>query len=94
MMTKNPSRKQVIVLMSMDNANKFMLVPIKHIANLNCSLRSTKTDLTVNFICIDHQGLIVTSNRVAFQLEISIISKYVKNCNNINANNIQDTRLP
>jgi len=48
----------------------------------------------VDFICIDHWDLIVTSNRVASQSEISIISKYIKNCNNIDANNIQDTHFP
>ena len=62
--------------------------------NFNCSLKSTKIDLTVNFIHIDHCGFIITSNRVASQLEISIVSKYIKNCNNINVNNIQDTHLP
>ena len=53
-MTKDFSRKQIIIPMSIDNANKFMLVSSKHIANLNCSLRSTKTDLMVDFIHIDH----------------------------------------
>ena len=77
----------------MDNVNKFMLVSSEHIMNLNQSLRSTKTDLMVNFIHIDHRDLIVTSNRVALQLKISIISKYVKNYNNIDVNDIQDTDL-
>ena len=94
MTSKSPSRKQIIIPMSIDNANKFMLVSSKHVANLNCSLRNPKTDLMVNFIHNDHRGLIITSNRVTFWLEISIISKYIKNCNNINVNNIQDTCLP
>jgi len=45
-------------------------------------------------ISVDHQGLIVTSNRVTSPLEISIVSNYVKNYNNIDPNNIQDTCLP
>jgi len=65
----------------------------KHIANLNYFLKNTKTDLMVDFIHIDHCGSIITSNRVASQSEISIISKYIKNCNNIDMNNIQDTHL-
>ena len=48
----------------------------------------------VDFICTDHQGLIVISNRVVSQLEISIVSIYVKNCNNIDTNDIQNTCLP
>lgn len=34
------------------------------------------------------------SNKVASQLEISIVSIYIKNCNNINANDIQNAHLP
>ena len=94
MMTKGPLRKQIIIPISTDNANKFMLASSKHIVNLNYSLRSTKTDFMVDFIHIDHWDLIVTFNRVASQLEISIVSKYIKNYNNINTNVIQDARLP
>ena len=93
-MTKGPSRKQIIIPMTIDNTNKFMLAFSKHITNLNHSLKSIKTDLMVDFICIDHWGLIVISNKVAFQSEISIISKYIKNYNNINTNDIQDAHLP
>jgi len=53
-MTKGPSRKQIIIPMTIDNTNKFMLAFSKHITNLNRSLKSIKTDLMVDFICIDH----------------------------------------
>jgi len=94
MMARGPSCKQIIILMSMDNINKFMSASNKHVSNFNQSLKNTKSNLSVNFICIDHQGLIVTLNRVVSPSEISIISNYFKNCNNINLNNIQDTCLP
>ena len=61
-MTKGPSQKQIIVPMSDSNTNKFMTSLSKHIANLNWSLRSIKSELTINFIHVDHWGLIVTSN--------------------------------
>lgn len=54
MMTKGPSHKQIIMLMSNSNANKFMTASSKYIANLNQTLRSIKSDLTINFIHIDH----------------------------------------
>ena len=38
----------------------------EHVANLNQSLRSIKSDLTIDFICIDHWDLIITSNKVVF----------------------------
>jgi len=93
MMTKSPSRKQIIVSMSIDNANKFMSVSSEYIANFNRSLRNAKINLMVDFICTDHQGLIVIFNRVVSQLEINIVSTYIKNCNNIDTNDIQDTCL-
>ena len=42
MTTKGLSRKQIIVPMSTDNTNKFILVSSEHITNLNHSLRNTK----------------------------------------------------
>ena len=80
--------------MSTDNANKFIANSSKHVANFNHALRSTKSNLFIDFIHVDYQSLIVTSNRVVSLLKISIISNYVKNCNNIDSSNIQDTWLP
>ena len=79
--------------MSNSNANKFMTASSEYIINLDQTLRSIKSDLIINFIHIDHWGLIVTFNRVASSLDISIISKYIKNCNNIDINDIQDIQL-
>ena len=93
MKTKGSLYKQIIVLMSSDNANKFMLASSKHITNFNYILRSTKSNLAIDFICVDYWSLIITSNRVMSLLEISIVSNYVKNYNNIDTNNIQDARL-
>ena len=80
--------------MSNSNANKFMTASSEYIINLDQTLRSIKSDLIIDFIHIDHWGLIVTFNRVASSLDISIISKYIKNCNNIDINDIQDIQLP
>ena len=93
MITKGLSCKQIIISMSFDNANKFISSLSKYIANFNQSLKNTKSDLIVDFICIDYQCLIVTSNRVTSLLKITIINNYIRNCNNINSKDIQDTRL-
>ena len=79
--------------MSNSNANKFMTASSEYIINLDQTLRSIKSDLIIDFIHIDHWGLIVTFNRVASSLDISIISKYIKNCNKIDINDIQDIQL-
>ena len=93
MTIKGPSYKQIIVLMSNSNTNKFMTTSSKHVANLNWSLRSIKSNFTIDFIHINHCGLIVTSNKVISQLDISMISKYVKNCDNVDSSNIQEVQL-
>ena len=49
----------------------------EHIANLNQTLKSTKSDLTIDFIYINYQSLIITSNRVISLSDISIISQYI-----------------
>ena len=49
----------------------------EHIANLNQTLKSTKSDLTIDFIYINYQSLIITSNRVMSLSDISIISQYI-----------------
>ena len=94
MTTRGSLCKQIIIPMSMDNINKFMSASSKHVSNFNQSLRNTKSDLSVDFIYVDHWDLIITLNRVISPSEISIISNYIKNCSNINPNNIQDTCLP
>ena len=60
----------------------------EHITNLNQTLKSTKSDLTIDFIYINYQSLIITSNRVMSLSDISIISQYIKNCNNIDFKDI------
>ena len=60
----------------------------EHIANLNQTLKSTRSDLTIDFIYINYQSLIITFNRVMSLSDISIISQYIKNCNNIDFKDI------
>jgi len=88
--TKGPSCKQIIIPMGNDNAKKIINTSSEHITNLNQTLRDTKSDLTIDFIYIDHQGLIIISNRVVSPVDISIIIQYVKNCNNVDFKDIQD----
>ena len=52
--TKSFSHKQIIVSMGNDNIKKIMNTSSEHVANLNQTLRGIKSDLTIDFICIDH----------------------------------------
>ena len=50
MMTKDPSRKQVIIPMSGENINTFMKNSSLHVANINRLLCNAKSDVLVNYI--------------------------------------------
>ena len=67
-----------------------MIASNEHITNLKWTLKGIKSDLIIDFICIDYRRLIIISNRVASLSDISIINNYIKNYNNIDANNLQD----
>jgi len=88
MMTKSPSCKQVIVSISSDNSRKFIFSLDNYIANFNCALKGIKSDTIIDFIYVDYRSLIITSNKVTSPLDTSIINNYVKNCNNVNINDI------
>ena len=50
MMTKGPSRKQVIIPIVKNNINKFMKNSLIHMTNLNRNLRNAKSKVLVDFI--------------------------------------------
>jgi len=58
-----------------NNINKFIKTSGKHVANLNCSLKGIKLDTIVDFIYSDHQGLIVTTNKVMSPSDLSMVDK-------------------
>ena len=85
MTTKRPSRKQIIIPMSGDNVMSFMKSSSLHVANINRLLHNAKSDVLVNYICSDNTGIMVITNKVAQQSDMSIIDQYVKNSNDINS---------
>ena len=64
MTTKGPSIKQIIILMSNDNIIKFMKNSLLHIANINRSLKNAKSEVLVDFICLDTACVTVITNKV------------------------------
>ena len=93
MTTKGSSHKQVIVPMGSKNSKKFISSPGNHVANLNHTLKNIKSETIVDFIHVNYRDLIITSNKIASLLDISVINRYIKSCNNIDTNDIQDTYL-
>ena len=94
MTTKSMSRKQVIVPMNDTNKNNFMKKSNVYITNINRVLKNIKTDVMVNFIWQDLNGIIIVINKVTSTLELQIIKNYVKNTNHINAEGVKTPRLP
>ena len=93
MTTKGPSRKQIIIPMSNDNISSFMKNSTLHVANINRLLRNVKTKVLVDYIRSDDSGIIIITNKVAQQSDMSIINQYVKNSNDINSLQVEDSRL-
>ena len=79
MMTKNPSRKQVLVSISLMNSNKFIAMSNIYVANINRVLKSIKSDTMADFIWADQRGLTITTNKVTSMLDLNIIDRYIKN---------------
>jgi len=94
MTTKEPSRKHIIISMSIKNILSFMKNSSINVANINRQLWNAKTDILVDYIRSDSNSIIIVMNKVAQQSDLSIIDQYVKNSSDINALQVEDSRLP
>ena len=88
------SRRQVLVSMSSVNSSKFMILSNKHVSNINKVLKEIKSDIMADFAWTNSIGLIITTNKVVFSLNLNTIEKYIKNVDIINSDNIIVPRLP
>ena len=64
--------------MSTNNLEKIMKLSNKHVANINRVLKNIKSDIMAAFIHADNRGLTITTNKVAFTLDLNTIKKYIK----------------
>ena len=94
MTMKGPSRKHIIISMSAENDFSFMKNLSTNVANINRQLRNAKTDLLVDYIRSDSNGIIIVANKVAQPLDLTIIDQFVKNSNDVNALQVEEPRLP
>ena len=65
-----------------------------HITNVNKCLKNFKSDIVANFICITNNGIVITTNKLANNLNLSTIEKYLKSIQNVNLDSIKSPRLP
>ena len=81
MTTKDSLCKQIIISMSSNNINKFIVSLSKHVAGLNYALKSIKSDNFINFTWVDYHSFIVTPNKVMFPSDLNVVENYIKNFN-------------
>ena len=77
-----------------DNVISFMKNLSLHIANLNRTLHNSKSEVLVNYIWSENSGIMVITNKVALQSDLSIIDNYIKSSNDINSLQVEELHLP
>jgi len=56
--------------MNNDNKAKFMKSSSSYITNLNRALKNIKSEVMVDFICIDQAGITIVTNKVTSYLDL------------------------
>ena len=93
MTTKRLLRKQVIILMSLVNSERFMVLSNKYISNINRTLKNIKSDIMTDFIQANNRRLIITTNKVIVISDLNTIENYIKNIDITNSNEVISPRL-
>ena len=94
MTTRGLSRREVIIPITKVNAELIINSAHIHISNVNKCLKNSKSDIIADFIWININGIVITTNKPANDLNLSTIEKYLKNIKNINPDSIESPRLP
>ena len=94
MTTRGQSRREVIIPMTKSNAELIVNLAHTHISNINKYLKNSKSNIFTDFIRVNVNGIIITMNSPASDLDLSTIEKYLKNVQNINLDSIESHCLP
>ena len=80
--------------MTKTNTELIINLAHSHISNINKCLKNSKSDTFADFIWFNVNGIIITTNKPASDLDLSTIKKYLKNVQNVNLDSIESPRLP
>ena len=94
MITKEPSRKQIIIPIAKSNTELIINSANQQIANINKSLKEFKLDITADFIYIINDRVIITTDKLANASNLKIIEKCIKNVKEIKSDAIESSCLP
>ena len=91
--TKDLLKKQIIISMSKNNSEVISNFTNFHILNINRYLKKTKLNITTDFIWVENNKIIITTNKVLTAQDMSIIEIYLKETENINLDYIDSSHL-
>ena len=94
MTTRGQSRREIIILIAKTNAELIINSAHIHISNVNKCLKNSKSNIFADFIRFNVNGIIITTNKPANDLDLSTIEKYLKSIQNVNPDSIKSPRLP
>ena len=89
MITKELSRKEVIISITKVYAELIVNSAHIHISNVNKYLKNSKLDTFADFILFNTNGITITTNKPASDLDLLTIKKYLKSIENINLDSIR-----
>ena len=94
MTTRGQLRREVIIPMT--RANTELIVNSAHIyiTNINKCLKNSNSNIVADFIRFNTNGIIITMNKPASDLNLSTIEKYLKNIQNVILESIESPHLP
>jgi len=64
-----------------------------HITNINRALKNIKSDIKADFVQSEQTDIIITTNKIAAQLDLQTIEQYVKSANHIKVEQIKTSCL-
>ena len=94
MTIKGPFQKQVIVSMNNEVAKRYLKDASMYIININRVLKDIKSNIITNFICVDDNSFVITTNNVASPSNLQEIEKCIKNSLTNDMEQISSSRLP
>ena len=94
MTTRGLLRKEVIIPMAKHITELIINSAHTHITNVNKCLKNSKSDIVANFICITNNGIVITTNKPANNVNLSTIEKYLKSIQNVDSDSIKSPHLP
>jgi len=71
--TKGPSRKQIIISMGTNNVKRVITQVNAHITNINRAFKEVKSNISTDYIHSDNKEVVIITNKIAASLDLSMV---------------------